>query len=299
MKKTVILIIALMVTLTGCSSSKKDVNNITKPAVNDTVINNNPGSGKTTKNDEVTNDDIISKSLQNIDTTKSQFEIGYYDYQGTINNTLPIHMSIYPLKGNIVGTYFYDKQRKEIKLVGKAGEKNILLYEYDEAGKNTGVFKGTLSTVDKIEGTWISADSKKSYPFTLSLKSNIPGVEYGKRYAVALNTKNDKDVENFASKIQKLVVDGDKKGFAAQIRYPINVKINGKVTKIQNKDDFIKNYDQIFNPNYKQAISNAYTKYMFVNWQGIMFGEGLYNIWINEQAPTGSDSKLMITAINN
>ena len=299
MKKTVSLIIALMVTLTGCSSAKKDVNNIAKPTVNDTAINNNQPSKESTKNEPVTNSDIISKTLQNIDTTKSLFESGYYDYQGTINNNLPIHVSIYPLKENIVGTYFYDKQRSEIKLVGKAGEKNIILYEYDATGKNTGVFQGIMSTVDKIEGTWRSADSKNSYPFTLSLKSIIPGAEYGKRYQAALNIKNDKDVENFVSKIQKLVVNGDKEGLSQQIKYPINVNINGKVTKIQNKDEFIKNYAQIFNPNYKKAISDAYTNYMFVNWKGIMFGEGLYNIWINEVTPNGSDSKLMITAINN
>ena len=114
-----------------------------------------------------------------------------------------------------------------------------------------------------------------------------------------MNTKSDQDVENFVSEIQKLVVNDNKEELAEQIKYPINVKINGKVTKIQNKDEFIKNYAQIFNANYKKAISNAYTKYMFVNWQGIMFGEGLYNIWINEITPNGNDSKLMITAINN
>lgn len=299
MKKTISIIIALMVILTGCTSAKTEVNNIAKPVVNDNAINNNQPSKEPTKNDTVTNSDIISKTLQNIDTTKSQFENGYYDYQGTINNKLPIHMSIYPLKGNIVGTYFYDKHRKEIKLAGKAGEKNIILYEYDASGKNTGVFQGIMSTVDKIEGTWRSADSKKSYPFTLSLKSIITGAEYGKRYQAALNIKNDKDVENFVSEIQKLVVSNNKEELASQIKYPINAKINGKSTKIQTKDEFIKNYAQIFNPNYKKAISNAYTKYMFVNWQGIMFGEGFYNMWINEVTPNGSDSKLMITAINN
>jgi hypothetical protein len=38
---------------------------------------------------------------------------------------------------------------------------------------------------------------------------------------------------------------------------------------------------------------------MFANWQGIMFGEGLYNVWINEVAPTNEKLKLVITAINN
>ena len=38
-----------------------------------------------------------------------------------------------------------------------------------------------MNTVDKIEGTWVSADNKRSYPFTLSLKSIMNGAEYGKK----------------------------------------------------------------------------------------------------------------------
>lgn len=34
-------------------------------------------------------------------------------------------MSIYPLEKDIVGTYYYEKHENEMKLKGKAGEKNI------------------------------------------------------------------------------------------------------------------------------------------------------------------------------
>ena len=212
---------------------------------------------------------------------------------------MSIQMSVYPLGKDIVGSYFYDSQRKEIKLKGKAGAKEIVLYEYDETGKNTGIFKGTMNTVDKIEGTWISPDNKRSYPFTLLLKSIINGAEYGKRYAVALGTKNDQDVENFVSEIQNNVANDNKKQLAEQVSYPINVKINDKIIQIQNEDEFIKNYDKIFLVNYKEMISKASTKYLFANWKGIMFGTNLNNIWINEVTSAGDNPKLMITAINN
>ncbi|MCB2294312.1 hypothetical protein LGK95_12405 [Clostridium algoriphilum] len=292
--RKIILIIMLTTIMTGCSSVKQTVNNTQSNSKQEQTKSVN-----TVQSDKDTISKAFSSLLESIDINKSLFEKGYYDYKGTINNNIKIQMSIYKQDKEIVGTYFYEKQGKEIKLKGKSDEKDIILYEYDAAGKNTGIFMGTMKTVDKIEGKWVSADNKTSYPFTLTLKSNIVADVYGKRYAVALNTKSDKEVEEFVSKIQSYVVNGDKQQLAEQIKYPINAKINGKVVKIQNKDYFIKNYDQIFYPNYKIAISNSFTKYLFVNYQGIMFGQDVFNIWINEVTPTVGIHKLMITAINN
>lgn len=232
----------------------------------------------------------------NVDTSKSQFEKGYYDYKGTINNNIYIQMSIYPLGQDIVGSYFYEKERKEINLKGKAGNNEIVLYEYDLQDKNTGIFRGTMNTVDKIQGTWASPDDEKTYPFTLDLVSNLPGVQYGKRYGVP---EGDKAVENFITQIQSYVINNNKEELAEQIAYPISTKVDGKVTRIQDKDDFILNYDQIVNTNFKQVISDTFTKHLFANYQGIMFGNGMYNLWISEVMTTGGTSKLMITAINN
>jgi hypothetical protein len=290
LRKVIAIIITLIVILTGCSNGNNSASN---------TVQIQPQPESTSQSAKDTNSNTDSSIIDNIDTSKSLFEKGYYDYEGSINDNMSIQMSIYPLGKDIVGSYFYESQKKEINLKGKAGAEDIVLYEYDETGKHTGIFKGKMTTVDKIEGTWISADNKVSYPFKLSLKSIIPGAEYEKRYAVAVGTLSDQDVENFASKIQGYVINDDKQQLAEVIAYPINVKINDKVTKIQNKDDFIKSYDKIFHSNYKQAISNASTKYMFANWQGVMFGEGLYNVWINEVTSTEGSSKLMITAINN
>ncbi|MBB6214274.1 hypothetical protein HNQ80_000343 [Anaerosolibacter carboniphilus] len=300
MKKIIIIIITLTVILTGCSDKKNSGNNTeTAPLSNNQLSQSQSESTSTSQSANDTNSSTDSNMLDSIDTTNSPFEKGYYDYQGTIRNDMSIQMSIYPLGKDMVGSYFYESQRKEMNLKGKAGEKEIILYEYDETGKKTGIFKGTMNAVDKIEGTWTSTDNKKSYPFMLSLKSNLPGVEYGKRYGVATDTTSDQDVENFVSKIQGYVINDNKEQLAEEIQYPITVKINDKATTIQNKDDFIKNYDKIFYPNYKQVMSNAFTKYMFANWKGIMFGTGSDNIWINEVTSTNGNPKLMITAINN
>jgi len=290
----IFITITVIIILVSCSSAKKGDNmgKLTENASLSANQQSQPQSEDTSPKIKDTNSNL----LKSIYINKSQFEKGYYDYNGTINN-IPIRMSIYPLEKDIVGTYYYGDHGNEIKLKGKAGEKNIILYEYDETGKNTGIFQGTMSTTEKIEGTWISSDNKRSYPFVLSLDSGRPGAEYGKRYAMFVNNKSDQDVEKFVSKIQSYIVNNKKEQLAEEIKYPINVKINDKAIKIQNKDELIKNYDKIFTLDYKQKISKAPTKYLFANYQGIMVGLGL--IWINDIISTGSNSKLMVIAINN
>ncbi|MCB8815402.1 hypothetical protein [Desulfosporosinus shakirovi] len=90
------------------------------------------------------------------------------------------------------------------------------------------------------------------------------------------------------------ILSDNKAKLAEQIVYPIYVEVDGEVTKVQNNDDFIQNHDQIFYPEFKQVVSNAFAKYLFANSQGIMFGEGMYNIWINEVIPRGRKPQLMI-----
>jgi len=229
---------------------------------------------------------------------KNLFEKGYYDYQGKMREDMVILMSLYPQEKDIVGSYFYENEREETTLKGKAEGTKIILFEYDDKGQKTGSFIGTMETVDRIEGIWTSADGKMSYPFALSLSSILPGAEYGKRYAVAVSNASDQEVENYAGTIQDYIMNSEKK-LSKEMQYPINVKIDGKVSEIKNQDEFIKNYDKIFSPGYKQSMSHAFTKYMFANWQGVMFGSGMENMWINEVKPAEGSPKLMITAINN
>lgn len=233
------------------------------------------------------------------DNSEKAFEKGYYDYTGTINDNLEIEMSIYPLKDKIVGTYFYKTENKKIKLEGKIEKKEITLYEYGEKGENTGTFRGRMKTVDQIEGMWISGDGKRKYSFILSLKSILPGAEQGRRYGVALNTKNDEDVNKFINEIQSYIIKESKEELAEAIAYPITVNVNGTKTKIQNKDEFIKSYNKIFHENYKIEMSTTSTRYLFASAEGIMFGEGSYNLWINEVTSADGKPKLAITAINN
>lgn len=312
MKILKVVILTLVISgLTGCSGFNESMDNSSPQANKATIVNamaDNPNNDRPLESESKSqatesnnshgnsnNSHWNSNRLETIDTSKSQFEKGYYDYAGSINENLPIQMSIYPLEKDMVGSYFYEKQQKEIKLKGKAGANNIILNEYDAAGKVTGIFKGTMNTLDKIEGTWTAPDGQKSYPFKLALKSNLPGVAYGKRYGVS---ESDQEVEDFLNTIKGYILNNNKERLAAEIIYPFKVKVDGQVVDILSKDDFIKNYDRIFYPDFKKVLNDAFTKYLFANYQGIMFGNGVYNLWLNDATLNGP-AKLMIIAINN
>lgn len=283
--------------ISACGNLEKDNQNITKSNYMSTLndeLEQTKESDSSESNQKNNNEKIEVGSYDSIDNSKSLFESSsYYDYEGLINDQLKIQMSLYKLDLNIVGAYFYESQGKELRLEGKADNKSIVLFEYDDNGKNTGVFEGSMKTVDSFEGTW--SDGQKKIPFKVKIKFITSG-EYGKRYAMAVGEKTDEEVENFTKNIKMYLSNDDKQKLAKLINYPIKLKVNGEITNIKDENDFIENYDNIFHEEYKKTIENSFTRYMFLNWRGIMFGGNQYNMWINEVI---GDTDLKITTINN
>ena len=76
------------------------------------------------------------------------------------------------------------------------------------------------------------------------------------------------------------------------------MRINSKNVVIKTKGEFISKYNSIFNPDFKKTMVNALTKYMFANWRGVMFGGGMYNMWINN-VMNPDNLQTLITKINN
>jgi hypothetical protein len=307
-KRIMIITVALMIMLAGCSNTKNNADSTNNQATNESTVEDAQdkvdSTDKTDKtqaqNTESTKVNTNLSKAKSEDNTKIQLDKGYHDYEGSINNNLEIKMSLYPSGNEIVGSYFYDKERKELQLKGKLEGNNIVLSEYDENQKNTGTFKGTMDINEKVEGTWISADGKKSYPFILTLTSVLNGSTYGRRYGIAISdNRTDQDVENFINDVQSYIKNDNKEQLSNLVSYPIKAKIDGKYIDVQNKDEFIKNYDKIFNSKYKEIMSTAYTKYLFANYKGIMFGSNLKNMWINDVTPDNGSPKLLITSIIN
>lgn len=284
----VLFLIILSISISGCKSNSSD-----------SPSGQNESSKQSSTNSNETTAKQVDNSNQVTDSSFPHFEIAYHDYEGTINQNMPIQLSIYPLGNEIIGSYFYEGVRIEIQLKGTVDGQKITLNEYDSNGKNTGVFEGSATTVDIIEGTWSDPEGKMKYPFRLDLQQCIYA-EYGKRYQAA-GVLNEEEVESFAELIQKYISNDEKEKMAALVYYPVNVYTHDdnsllKTVEIKNREEFIRNYDAIIHPEFKKTIGDASTKYMFANWQGIMFGEGFKNMWINHSI---NDNTLLITSINN
>jgi hypothetical protein len=107
--------------------------------------------------------------------------------------------------------------------------------------------------------------------------------------------ENASEFEAFFKKVQQLAAKGDKAGVAGYVAYPIQVKINGKKVTITTKEQFIKRYDQIFNNKVKNALKNQKVDQTFVNYRGVMVGDG--ELWFNVSLK--NQHQFFITSINN
>jgi hypothetical protein len=77
---------------------------------------------------------------------------------------------------------------------------------------------------------------------------------------------------------QSAVAAHDAATLAALVRYPIKVSIDGHRTTIRSEADFIARYDSIITPEIAEAVTSENYDDLFVNYQGVMFGEG--QMWI-------------------
>jgi len=103
---------------------------------------------------------------------------------------------------------------------------------------------------------------------------------------------SEAEVSDFLSKLQTWVNADKRSDVVSVVRFPISVYLGGLRVKIRSKKAFLENYERIMNKKVRSAILSQKEKELFVNWQGIMFGNG--EIWINKI----THKNIMITAIN-
>lgn len=79
--------------------------------------------------------------------------------------------------------------------------------------------------------------------------------------------------------IQKAVTDEDAAAFAEWVSYPIKVTADGEEMSISTAEQFAEHYDNILTEEIQGAILDQKWADLFVNYQGIMFGNG--QVWLN------------------
>lgn len=113
------------------------------------------------------------------------------------------------------------------------------------------------------------------------------------KYEVA-GIDNPVEFEKMFNTVKELVADGNKEGVEKYIIYPLRINTPKEKTTIKTKKEFIKNYDAIFTDKVKTVLENQKVKDLFVNYQGVMVGDG--QIWFG--AGDKDPSKYGIIAIN-
>jgi hypothetical protein len=93
-------------------------------------------------------------------------------FKGSIGSTLGLQMKLLREAEKLSGTYFYQKVGTKIDVRGTIdNDGNIVLEEFDPAGKQTGVFKGTWNTdalgLIQLAGNWSKPNSDKKTAFSL------------------------------------------------------------------------------------------------------------------------------------
>ena len=218
----------------------------------------------------------------------------WYDFTGKLNDK-SIKLSFYTLKaGKLIGSYCSIANEPKVLLSGNVKGNEIYLTA-SLNGKITDELIGKIFTddQDRLEVSWKKMPVGVKSIYKAVLSSVTSGTE-GKRYSHVLGS--DAAVEQFVSDVKKAISKGDKIWLAANLFYPLRVRISEKSSiQLKSKNEFLLQYDKIFTTAFKSALNNTFSHNLFNNYQGIMIGDG--KLWMNN-AVNASEAKPMFQIIS-
>ena len=192
-----------------------------------------------------------------------------------------IEIDIYRSNNILTASYVARDSDAETALSGKIDGNTITLNQMVN-GKSTASLDGTASA-NNIKGTYnnLVDGTQSAFVFTFDHDGSA---DLEERYVGFDNN----DVEKFVANLKKLVKANNITAISKLVSYPIT--ISGSNTKIvaNDADEFIAKDSEIITPDFISSITNSYTKFMFTNWRGVMFGDGTYGFWIDQNSNTGA-----------
>jgi hypothetical protein len=214
-----------------------------------------------------------------------------WEYRGKMGANTEIGMTLFMQQGKPQGNYFYVKYLKDISLSGQyVSERDITLDERDSSGKLQGKFhlrfvetdpelkSDKPLTVDVLRGKWTNTDGQQDLSVRLGLQysCNIVGSQ---RYGGA-GAASDELVEKNVQGFYFAVLRGDKGETAKYVSFPLSFSLNNQSRTVYNRTAFLRYYDQIFTKAFLGKVAKGIPHHMFINWQGIMIGNG--EVWFDE-----------------
>ena len=208
-----------------------------------------------------------------------EFEENYwYDFKDESGDS-EIQLTLYFENGEIKGNYYKILTDEKIIIHAYLTGENIQIVEPRGSEKNT-VLEGKITSNAEgeywIKGDWITRVDKSKRKINLKLTGQSYGT-FGNRYAVGLFGTTD-EVENFMKKTKNSVLTLDSVWLSKNICYPIAVTIQNQEIKIYNENEFLKNFNEIIDSEFRDRIQNLTPVNLFSNYQGAMLGNG--EIWI-------------------
>lgn len=96
--------------------------------------------------------------------------------------------------------------------------------------------------------------------------------------AIDSNLGDHTQYQAVITRLQTSVAAHDAAAVADLADYPISVEIDGKATTLDDKAAFVARYDDFMTPEIARAIVGTAYSDLFVNYKGVMFGDG--QAWI-------------------
>ena len=106
------------------------------------------------------------------------------------------------------------------------------------------------------------------------------------------------DAETFFLILKTSMAAGDDAGIAERVKYPIRVRMNGQETVLKDQNEFLNQYEKIFDQGFVTALSDIDESNLILLTNGIQVGNG--ELWFNYFCVdlACSESQFLITQIN-
>lgn len=155
----------------------------------------------------------------------------------------------------------------------------VISAEYLETDPRAGYAPGTRLRCESLAGEW-RFEGKAPVALYLHSGSGAYGAAVGHVYA-DLGVSDDRVVDKAVRRFQDAVARGDWKAVAAQVRFPLAVKIGKKRLKLATGADLVRHHAAIFAPDFRRRVATDYGRALFVRQGQVMLGRG--EVWFDQK----------------